>query len=68
MSEHFPKIDGIWKPRGDRAARELAGGGALALRPWLEPCFPQARYASDAAMANAVGFLRYGLRRALGDG
>ncbi len=41
----------------------LAGGGALALRPWLEPRFAQAIYAPDAAMANAVGFLRYGLRQ-----
>jgi plasmid segregation protein ParM len=41
----------------------LAGGGALALKPWLEPCFRQAIYASDAAMANAVGFLRYGMRQ-----
>jgi plasmid segregation protein ParM len=41
----------------------LAGGGALALRPWLEPRFKQAIYAPDAAMANAAGFLRYGLRQ-----
>lgn len=41
----------------------LAGGGALALRPWLEPRFRQALYAPDAAMANAAGFLRYGLRQ-----
>lgn len=41
----------------------LAGGGALALKPWLEPCFARAVYAPDAAMANASGFLRYGLRQ-----
>jgi plasmid segregation protein ParM len=41
----------------------LAGGGALALRPWLEPYFKQAIYAPEAAMANVNGFLRYGLRR-----
>jgi plasmid segregation protein ParM len=41
----------------------LAGGGSLALKPWLEPRFTQATYAPDAAMANAAGFLRYGLRQ-----
>jgi hypothetical protein len=41
----------------------LAGGGALALRPWIEPCFRQAIYAPNPAMANASGFLRYGLRQ-----
>jgi plasmid segregation protein ParM len=41
----------------------LAGGGSLALQPWLEPRFKQALYAPDAAMANAAGFVRYGLRR-----
>jgi hypothetical protein len=41
----------------------LAGGGALALKPWLTPRFKQAHYAPDAAMANAAGFLRYGLRQ-----
>jgi plasmid segregation protein ParM len=40
----------------------LAGGGSLALRRWLEPTFRQAIFAPDAAMANATGFLRYGLR------
>ncbi len=41
----------------------LAGGGALALRPWLEPRFSRAVFAPDAALANANGFLRYGLRQ-----
>lgn len=41
----------------------LAGGGSLALKPWLEPCFQQAVFVPDAAMANATGFLRYGLRQ-----
>jgi hypothetical protein len=41
----------------------LAGGGSLALKPWLAPRFQQAIYAPDAAMANAAGFLRYGLRQ-----
>lgn len=41
----------------------LAGGGSLALKPWLEPLFRQARYVPNAAMANAAGFLRYGLRQ-----
>jgi plasmid segregation protein ParM len=41
----------------------LAGGGALALKPWLKPLFRQAVYAPDAAMANATGFLFYGLRQ-----
>lgn len=41
----------------------LVGGGSLALRPWLEPFFRQGIYAPDAAMANAVGFLRYGMRK-----
>ncbi len=41
----------------------LAGGGAVALKPWLEPMFRQAIYAPDAAMANVTGFLRYGLRQ-----
>ncbi len=41
----------------------LAGGGALALKTWLAPRFQQAIYAPDAAMANAAGFLRYGLRQ-----
>ncbi|MBN1121545.1 MAG: ParM/StbA family protein [Anaerolineae bacterium] len=41
----------------------LAGGGSLALKPWLEPRFRQAIYTPNAAMANAVGFLRYGLRQ-----
>jgi len=41
----------------------LAGGGSLALKQWLEPCFKQAVYAPNAAMANAAGFLRYGLRQ-----
>ncbi len=41
----------------------LAGGGSLALRRWLEPYFGQAIYAPEAAMANANGFLRYGLRQ-----
>ncbi|MBN1312866.1 MAG: ParM/StbA family protein [Anaerolineae bacterium] len=45
------------------SALVLAGGGSLALKPWLEPCFVQAIYAPDAAMANAAGFLRYGLRQ-----
>ncbi len=44
-------------------AMVLAGGGALALKPWLEPRLPQAIYAPNAAMANAAGFLRYGLRQ-----
>ncbi len=44
-------------------AMVLAGGGALALRPWLEPRFTQAIYAPDPAMANVNGFLRYGLRQ-----
>lgn len=48
---------------GTLNALVLAGGGSLALRPWLEPCFPLATYAPDAAMANAAGFLRYGLRQ-----
>jgi hypothetical protein len=39
------------------SALVLAGGGSLALRPWLEPRFSQAIYAPDAAMANAAGFL-----------
>ncbi len=41
----------------------LAGGGAVALKPWLEPMFRHAIYAPDAAMANVNGFLRYGLRQ-----
>jgi hypothetical protein len=41
----------------------LAGGGALALKPWLAKRFKQAIYAPDAAMANARGFLLYGLRQ-----
>jgi hypothetical protein len=41
----------------------LAGGGALALKPWLAKRFKQAIYAPDAAMANATGFLLYGLRQ-----
>lgn len=41
----------------------LAGGGALALKPWLGPRFKQAVFAPNAAMANAAGFLRYGLRQ-----
>jgi plasmid segregation protein ParM len=41
----------------------LAGGGSLALKRWLEPYFGQAIFAPDAAMANANGFLRYGLRQ-----
>jgi hypothetical protein len=41
----------------------LAGGGALALKPWLAPLFERAIYARDAAMANAAGFLRYGRRQ-----
>jgi hypothetical protein len=41
----------------------LAGGGSLALKRWLEPYFKQAIYAPDAAMANVVGFLRYGQRQ-----
>jgi plasmid segregation protein ParM len=45
------------------SAMVLAGGGALALKPWLEPKFRQGIYAPDAAMANAAGFLRYGLRQ-----
>jgi plasmid segregation protein ParM len=45
------------------SALVLARGGSLALRPWLEPRFQQAIYAPDAAMANAAGFLRYGLRQ-----
>jgi len=48
---------------GALSAIVLAGGGALALQRWLEPYFAQAIYAPDAAMANATGFLRYGLRR-----
>jgi plasmid segregation protein ParM len=48
---------------GTLSAIVLAGGGSLALRPWLEPHFGQAIYAPDAAMANVVGFLRYGLRQ-----
>jgi plasmid segregation protein ParM len=44
-------------------AMVLAGGGALALKPWLEPRFSQAIYAPHAVMANAAGFLRYGLRQ-----
>jgi hypothetical protein len=48
---------------GTLSAIVLAGGGSLALRPWLEPYFGQAIYAPDAAMANVVGFLRYGLRQ-----
>lgn len=48
---------------GTLSAVVLAGGGALALREWLEPCFNQAIYAPDATMANANGFLRYGLRQ-----
>jgi hypothetical protein len=30
---------------------------------WLEPRFRQAIYAPHAVMANAAGFLRYGLRQ-----
>jgi len=41
----------------------LAGGGSLILQPWLEPRFTQVIYAPDAAMANAMGFIRYGLRQ-----
>ena len=41
----------------------LAGGGALALKPWLAKRFKQAFYAPDSAMANARGFLLYGLRQ-----
>lgn len=48
---------------GTLSAIVLAGGGALALRRWLEPYFAQAIYAPDAAMANVIGFLRYGLRQ-----
>ena len=48
---------------GTLSAIVLAGGGSLALRPWLEPYFAQAIYAPDAAMANVSGFLRYGLRQ-----
>jgi len=48
---------------GALSAMVLAGGGALALRRWLEPYFAQAIYAPDAAMANVNGFLRYGLRQ-----
>jgi plasmid segregation protein ParM len=48
---------------GTLSAIVLAGGGSLALRRWLEPYFAQAIYAPDAAMANATGFLRYGLRQ-----
>lgn len=48
---------------GTLSAIILAGGGSLALRQWLEPYFKQGIYAPDAAMANVVGFLRYGLRR-----
>ena len=48
---------------GTLSAIVLAGGGALALRQWLEPYFAQAIYAPDAAMANVTGFLRYGMRK-----
>jgi plasmid segregation protein ParM len=48
---------------GTLSAIVLAGGGVLALQRWLEPYFKQAIYAPDAAMANVLGFLRYGLRR-----
>jgi hypothetical protein len=48
---------------GTLSAIVLAGGGSLALRRWLEPYFAQAIYAPDAAMANAIGFLRYGIRQ-----
>jgi hypothetical protein len=41
----------------------LTGGGSLVLKPWPEPLFKQGTYAPDAAMANAAGFLRYGLRQ-----
>jgi len=41
----------------------FTGGGALALQPWLADRFNQAVYAPNAAMANAEGFLRYGLRQ-----
>jgi plasmid segregation protein ParM len=41
----------------------LAGGGSLALKTWLEPRFKQAVFAPNATMANAAGFLRYGLRQ-----
>ena len=47
----------------DRPRGEGQGGGAVALKPWLEPMFRQAIYAPDAAMANVMGFLRYGLRQ-----
>jgi plasmid segregation protein ParM len=56
------KVRTLWN-LGTLSAVILAGGGALALRPWLEPRFTQAIYAPNAAMANAEGFLRYGLRQ-----
>jgi plasmid segregation protein ParM len=48
---------------GTLSAIVLVGGGSLALKSWLQPSFGQAIFASDAAMANANGFLRYGLRQ-----
>lgn len=48
---------------GTLSAIVLAGGGSLALKSWLQPSFGQAIFAPDAAMANANGFLRYGLRQ-----
>lgn len=48
---------------GTLSALMLAGGGAMALRRWLEPTFGQAITAPEAALANVTGFLRYGLRQ-----
>jgi plasmid segregation protein ParM len=69
-SEHFgfiaQSIDArartLWNI-GTLSAVILAGGGVLALQPWLEPRFNRAIYPPDAVMANVTGFLRYGLRR-----
>lgn len=40
----------------------FVGGGAIAMKRWLEPCFGQSVFATDGAMSIANGFLRYGLR------
>ncbi len=39
----------------------LAGGGAQLVRPWLEQAFPAVMVPPQPQMANALGYLEYGL-------
>jgi plasmid segregation protein ParM len=61
--EVLSQAGALWGDGRDLAAVLVTGGGALSLFPAIKERYPHARLVDDPALANVVGFYRYGVRK-----